>query len=72
VPQAALHLQLAKEELARAKALSAEGDHEEAASMLSRSEVDAEMAVVLSREDAERSEAEAAVERVRQLKADNK
>jgi pyridoxal biosynthesis lyase PdxS len=71
VPQASLHLQLAKEELALAKALSAKGEKKEAASMLLRAEADAELAVVLSRGDAEKSEARAAVERVRQLRQDN-
>jgi hypothetical protein len=71
VPQASLHLQLAKEELELAKGLAAKGEKEQAASMLLRAEADAELAVVLSREDAERSEAKAAVERVRQLRQDN-
>jgi hypothetical protein len=39
--------------------------------MLLRAEADAELAVVLSREDAERSEAQAAVARARQLRQDN-
>jgi len=71
VPQASLHLQLAKEELAQAKILSAKGDKKKAASMLLRAEADAELAVVLSREDAERTEANDAVARVRQLRQDN-
>jgi poly-gamma-glutamate capsule biosynthesis protein CapA/YwtB (metallophosphatase superfamily) len=71
VPQASLHLQLAKEELAAAKTLSKNGDKEKAASMLLRAESDAELAVVLSHQDAERSEAIAAIERVRQLRKDN-
>lgn len=71
VPQASLHLQLAKEELAQAKKLQKNGDEEEAASMLTRAEADAELAVALSREDAEKLEAIAAVERVRQLRLDN-
>jgi hypothetical protein len=72
VPQASLHLQLAKEELELAKGLSTKGEKEKAASMLLRAEADAELAVALSREDAERSEARAAVERVHQLRQDNK
>jgi hypothetical protein len=72
VPQASLHLQLAKEELENAKRLAANGEKERAASMLSRAEVDAELAVALSREDAEKAEARAAVDRVRQLRQENK
>ena len=71
IPQASLHLQLAKEELELAKGLAAKGEKEEAASMLLRAEADAELAVALSRGDAEKSEARAAVERVRQLRQDN-
>ena len=71
VPQASLHLQLAKEELELAKGLAAKGEKKKAASMLLRAEADAELAVVLSHEDAEKSEAMAAVKRVRQLRQDN-
>lgn len=72
VPKAALHLQLAKEELEHAKQLAASGDKDQASSLLLRAEADAELAVALSREEAEKSEARAAVERVRQLRQDNK
>lgn len=67
VPQASLHLQLAKEELAAAEKLSKDGEKEKAASMLTRAEADAELAVALSRESAEKTEALAAIERVRAL-----
>jgi len=69
VPQASLHLQ--KEELELAKGLAVKGEKEEAASMLSRAEADAELAVVLSHEDAEKSKAMEAVERVRQFQQEN-
>jgi hypothetical protein len=72
VPRAALHLQLAKEELERAKKLGADGDKEQGTSMLLRAQADAELAVALSREDTERVEAQAAVARVKQLQHDNK
>jgi hypothetical protein len=72
VPQASLHLQLAKEGLEAARSLSAKGQKEEAVSMLMRSEADGELAIFLSHEDAEKSEAKAAVERARQLRNDNK
>ena len=71
VPQASLHLQMAKEELELAKGLSAKGEKKRAASMLLRAEADAELAVALSRGDAEKSEARAAIERVHQLRQDN-
>ena len=72
VPQASLHLQLAREELESAKSLAAKGDKEEADSMLMRSETDAELAVTLSHKDAEKTEAMEAVERARQLRKNNK
>jgi hypothetical protein len=71
VPQASLYLQLAKEELNQAQKLDAQNEQERAASMLLRAEADAELAVVLSRGDVERQEAEEAMARVRQLRRDN-
>ena len=71
VPQASMHLLLAKEELEAAKALSAKDKRAQAGSMLTRSEVDAELAVILSREDAQKLEATAAVDQVRKFKQDN-
>lgn len=72
VPQASLHLLLAKEELAKAKVFSANDQPEKAESMLARSEADAELAVALSREDTEKSEAREAVKKVHELRAENK
>jgi len=72
VPGASLYLQLAKEELENAKGLAAKGENEEAESMLLRSQADGELAVALSRGDADKKEAIQAVERVRQLRLDNK
>ena len=71
VPQASLHLQLAKEELELARGMAAKGEKEQAASMLLRAEADAELAVTLSHEDAEKLEAQKAMERVRQLRQEN-
>ncbi|MDD5224859.1 MAG: DUF4398 domain-containing protein [bacterium] len=71
VPQASLHLQLAREELELAKGLAAKGEKEKAASLLLRADADAELAVALSHGDTERQEAEKAMERVRQLRQDN-
>ena len=71
VPQASLYLQLAKEEVESARTLSAQGNKEEARSMLTRAEADAELALTISLKDTEKSEAIEAVERVRQLRKDN-
>ncbi|MDP2310183.1 MAG: DUF4398 domain-containing protein [Pseudomonadota bacterium] len=71
VPQASLHLQLAKEELEAATALNEKGDEDEAKSMLLRAEADAELAIALSRADAEKTAAQAAMDRVRKLQSEN-
>lgn len=72
VPSASLYLQLAKEQLEKAKTLAAHGEREQAESMLLRAQIDGELAVALSRGDADKKEAIQAVERVRQLREDNK
>jgi hypothetical protein len=72
VPSASLYLQLAKEELENAKGLATKGEKEQAESMLLRAQADAELAVALSRGDADKTEATQAIERVRQLRQDNK
>jgi len=72
VPSASLYLQLAKEELENAKVLAAKDDKEQAESMLSRAQADGELAVALSHGDADKKEAIQAIERVRQLREDNK
>jgi regulator of protease activity HflC (stomatin/prohibitin superfamily) len=71
VPSASLYLQLAKEGLEKAKVLATEGEKEQAASMLLRAEADAELAVALSRGEADKTEATKAIERVQQLRKDN-
>jgi regulator of protease activity HflC (stomatin/prohibitin superfamily) len=71
VPSASLYLQLAKEGLEKAKGLAAKGEKEQAESMLLRAQADGELAVALSRGDADRTEATNAIDRVRQLRKDN-
>jgi hypothetical protein len=60
VPQAALSLQLAREEVAKAKALLAEGENERAYYMALRAANDAELANALARENHAASEAKRA------------
>ena len=71
VPTASLYLQLAKEQLEKAQALAANGDRDQAESMLLRAQADGELAVALSRGDADKKEALKAIERVQQLRKDN-
>jgi hypothetical protein len=72
VPRASLHLQLANEELAGAEKLAADGRNEEAESMLLRAHADAELAILLSKENQEKAEAARAMERVVKLQSDNR
>ncbi|HEY6437396.1 MAG TPA: DUF4398 domain-containing protein [Ignavibacteriaceae bacterium] len=71
ISSASLYLQLAKEELIKAQAFAENGEKEEAESMLLRATADGELAVVLSRSDADKKEAIEAIERVNQLRKDN-
>jgi regulator of protease activity HflC (stomatin/prohibitin superfamily) len=72
IPSASLYLQLAKEELANAAILAANGKKEQAESMLLRAQADAELAIILSKGDADKTEAANALERVKKLRQDNK
>jgi len=71
VPNASLYLQFAREGLESAKKLAADGEKEQAESMLLRAQVDAELAAALSRSDTDQKEATEAIDRVRKLRQDN-
>lgn len=68
VPQAALHLQLAKEEADQAKVMVDKGERKTAEGLLLRAEADAELAVALARENTAKSQAQQARERIRGLR----
>ena len=70
VPQAALHLKLARDEVKRAEALLKQGDEEEADLMLDRARIDAELAMTLSRGADERARATEATRQVEALSHD--
>ncbi len=72
VPKASLYLQLAQEELEKAKVLAENGEKEQAESMLKCAQADAELAIVLSHGDTDKTEAALALERVKKLQLDNK
>ena len=72
VPSASLYLQLAKEELVNATGLAKDGNKEKAESMLLRAQADGELAVALSRSDADKNAAADAIARVQKLRQDNK
>ena len=67
-PKAALHLKLAKEQVAKAEALIADGDNEEAARMVDRASVDAELALQLANEAKSKKEATDTMEQLERLK----
>ncbi|MCB9707730.1 MAG: DUF4398 domain-containing protein [Myxococcales bacterium] len=70
-PQAALHLQLAEEQLAKAKTLVESDENQEAEYMLMRADADAELALALSREDQAKAQAEKALDEIRELQRPN-
>jgi hypothetical protein len=70
VPQAALQLQLAREEVLKAQALLAEGENEDAHYQALRASNDADLAIALVREDEAREVAETAKQRVENAEAE--
>jgi hypothetical protein len=68
VPQAALHLKMARDQIAQAKGFIELGDQDRAAMLLVRAEVDAELALSLARENAARAEARAVLAQVEAMR----
>lgn len=68
-PKAALHLKLAQEQIDSAKKLMTDGDNKRADLVLQRASSDAELAVMLAKENNANSEAQKAKDRVTQLKS---
>lgn len=66
-PQAALHLRLANEQLARADALLKRGDGEEAQRMLLRAHADAELAAALAQNEEMKADVDEVYGRIRAL-----
>jgi hypothetical protein len=69
VPEAALHLKMARDQVAQATALNRDGETDRAAMVLARAEADAELALTLTRESAARAEASALLAQVQALRA---
>jgi outer membrane murein-binding lipoprotein Lpp len=69
VPQAALHVQLAREQAEQAKGLLEKGEREQAESLFARAQADADLALALAREDVDKIAAQQAVDEVRTLQA---
>jgi hypothetical protein len=68
VPNAALHLKVANEELDLAKKLMADGDNGRAEYVLLRAQVDADTALQLAREDQARADAQRTLDEVQKVK----
>jgi hypothetical protein len=66
-PEAALQLKLAQDRLARADKLDRDGDHEEARAMLHEAELDAELAVLIARQEQSEGKALQAKQRAASL-----
>jgi len=65
VPQAALHLKLAQEQLDKGKALMNDGDNRRAEYIFLRAQADAELSLAFARENKSRTEAQVLLDRVR-------
>jgi hypothetical protein len=68
VPEAALHLKMARDNLAAAQKLMANEDYDEAALLLQRAEADADVAIALSKEAQAQEQADAAHDKIKRLK----
>jgi hypothetical protein len=71
-PKAALHLKLAKEQLAKAEKLIADGDNEEAAREIDRAQADADLAFSLAKEAGAKKDAADTQEQLERLKKHSK
>jgi hypothetical protein len=71
LPDAAMHLRLAEDQVVRARRLINEGEHERAAWLLVRAEADATVADALAREAEQKSAAEETSNRARVLAAES-
>ena len=71
-PKAALHLQLAKDEMAEAQRLAKDGDDENAELVLDRARADAELAMQLARTEQEQEKARQAWLKIRELEKEQR
>ncbi len=68
-PQAALHLKMARDQVARAERLIADDENEAAALALNQAQADADLALAMTREENERQLAEQAKARIEELRS---
>jgi hypothetical protein len=67
-PRASLHLKLAQDQMARADALQKDGKEAEASWMMLRADADAELALVLTKQEKEQIEAQEIQTKIQSLK----
>jgi hypothetical protein len=67
VPEASLHVEMARDEADRAAGLIADGENEKARDAAQRASADAELATAITNEAKSRNQANAAVQRVEKL-----
>jgi hypothetical protein len=70
VPDAALYLQMARDEFEQGRALMRNGDNREAARILMRSQADGELSLAMARESKTRASAQQAIARAQALRAE--
>jgi hypothetical protein len=68
VPQASLHLKMARDQVAQAKGLTQSGDNDRATLVLERAETDAELALALAKESTARGDASAVLAQIQALR----
>ena len=68
VPQAALSVKLAQEEVQKAKQLMQDGDNKRAELILMRAQADAELSLAQAREQQARNEADKALDQVKSMR----
>jgi pyridoxal biosynthesis lyase PdxS len=66
-PQAALHLKMARDQISKAQALNREGEYDAAKQLLKQAELDAELALTLTREKQAKSDEERAAQQLGSL-----
>ena len=71
-PKAALHLQLARDEMAEARRRADDGDEDNAALLLERARVDAELAMQLAKTEQEQEKARQAWQKIQDLQKDQR
>ena len=67
-PRAALHLKLAQEQVAKAQALIADDENEDAARLIERAQADADLALLLAKESRSKQEAAKVREQIEDIK----